>query len=117
MSSLSMSSLSCHILDTTHGLPANNVEVELHSFNQAPSQSDCIAKGVTNGDGRYRFEEVELPPASYTLKFLVADYCQQKFGSAFFPLVEIHFNVEDGQQHYHIPLLLSPYSYSTYRGS
>ncbi|MDG3085242.1 hydroxyisourate hydrolase [Vibrio hannami] len=50
-------------------------------------------------------------------RFLTKPYCEQTYGCAFFPLVEVHFHVDEEARHYHVPLLLSPYSYSTYRGS
>ncbi|MDB1124073.1 hydroxyisourate hydrolase [Vibrio algarum] len=107
-----MSSLSCHVLNTTHGVPASGIEVELCAF----SQHDCLQKGITDQDGRFRFDAITLEKGRYTLKFHTESYCQSQFGGCFFPLVEVHFIVED-ERHYHVPLLLSPYSYSTYRGS
>lgn len=108
-----MSSLSCHVLDTTKGAPAESISVELVSFNE----KQPIAEGITDSDGRARFENTELVKGDYTLRFQTKAYCKQAFGSAFFPLVEVHFNVDDESRHYHVPLLLSAYSYSTYRGS
>lgn len=108
-----MSSLSCHILDTAQGTPATGIPVELVSF----ETRDTIAKGETNEDGRVRFDDTALVCGNYTLRFLTKPYCETTYGSAFFPLVEVHFHVDDEARHYHVPLLLSPYSYSTYRGS
>ena len=107
-----MSSLSCHILNTTHGIPASGIHVELTVFEQKQSLQD----GVTDQDGRFKFDNISLEKGRYTLKFHTESYCQKQFDACFFPTVEVHFIVDE-QRHYHIPLLLSPYSYSTYRGS
>lgn len=107
-----MSSLSCHVLNTTHGLPASGIPVELSLF----SQQQSLQKGITDQDGRFRFDDITLAKGQYTLKFHTKSYCQTQFDDYFFPIVEVHFIVED-ERHYHVPLLLSPYSYSTYRGS
>ncbi|MGX9416848.1 hydroxyisourate hydrolase [Vibrio sp. WJH972] len=107
-----MSQLSCHILDTASGMPAMGVDVELLRLND----SQCLARETTNDDGRAFFDTLHLCPGQYTLRFMVAPYCTTHFGEAFFPMIDIHF-VVDGQRNYHIPLLLSPYSFSSYRGS
>ena len=107
-----MSRVSCHILDTANGVPATMVEVVLFKLND----SAPLARLNTNDDGRVSFAEVELRAGQYTLRFMVAPYCQKHFGHAFFPMIDVHFNLDD-QRNYHIPLLLSPYSYSSYRGS
>ncbi len=107
-----MNQLSCHVLDTATGVPAANIDVELYVLgNPTP-----LASATTNQDGRAKFENVTLKAESYTLRFLVKPYCLEKFGQAFFPLVDVNFTVSD-ERNYHIPLLLSPYSYSSYRGS
>ncbi len=108
-----MTSLSSHILDTVSGKPAANIEVTLYTY----PEGDCLATGNTDQDGRVRFSDTSLECRSYTLKFATQAYCQKQFGQAFFPVVEVHFTIDDPDRHYHIPLLLSPYSYSTYRGS
>lgn len=107
-----MNTLSCHILDTASGHPAANIEVELYPL----GAQDPIARMHTDDDGRARFENTTLAAGSYTLRFLVAPYCQRVFSNAFFPYVDVHFSVSD-TRHLHIPLLLSPYAYSSYRGS
>lgn len=108
-----MSSLSCHILDTNTGQPAPGIPVTLYHL----EQSTPIASGITNSDGRFIFTGTVLSSASYTLCFLTQEYCRAQFGQSFYPKVEIHFQLDDSCDHYHIPLLLSPYAYSTYRGS
>ncbi|MCA0934382.1 hydroxyisourate hydrolase [Vibrio alginolyticus] len=107
-----MKQLSCHVLDTANGRPAAGIQVQLFSL----SDQTCLAEAITDQDGRARFPEVILEKQGYTLRFLVAPYCDAQFGSAFFPLIDVNFNVYD-KGNYHIPLLLSPFSYSSYRGS
>lgn len=107
-----MNQLSCHVLDTATGQPATGITVELFILGEKSS----LASAITNSDGRVKFEQIELKEQPYTLRFLVAPYCIKQFGSAFFPFIDVNFNVIQGRN-YHIPLLLSPYSYSSYRGS
>jgi 5-hydroxyisourate hydrolase len=105
-----MSGLSTHILDTTNGRPAAGIKVSLH-------KSDvCLSSYVTNENGRITALlpiATPLEAGTYRLVFDVASY----FPKTFFPEVVIVFNVADPDVHYHVPLLLSPFGYSTYRGS
>ncbi|WGY44975.1 hydroxyisourate hydrolase [Vibrio sp. ABG19] len=115
-----MKQLSCHVLDTANGRPAAGIAVKLFTL-QSSSGNDsfhleCLAEGVTDQDGRARFGDVSLIAQNYTLRFMVAPYCQEQFGQAFFPFIDVNFTVSDERNH-HIPLLLSPFSYSSYRGS
>jgi 5-hydroxyisourate hydrolase len=107
-----MSSLSCHVLDTTNGHPAAGIPVSLYLFNG----KEKLASAVTDADGRARFDNTLPLGQDYTLRFDSEAYCQQTFGTVFFPLIEVHFRIAD-ERHYHVPILLSSYSYSTYRGS
>ncbi|WP_428242927.1 hydroxyisourate hydrolase [Gynuella sp.] len=108
-----MSSLSTHILDTTAGIPAAGVELTL----LRSEGNTVLAKGATNEDGRFSDWHLDaLPPGDYCLRFDVADYLTTKYGRSFFPHVDIHFCIDE-ERHYHVPLLISPYGYSTYRGS
>jgi 5-hydroxyisourate hydrolase len=100
-------SLSTHVLDTAHGRPAAGVAIEL----TLPDGSTQTA--ITDEDGRARLA-AETAPGEYELVFAVGDY----FGEhAFLDRVPIRFTIADAQAHYHVPLLVSPWSYSTYRGS
>jgi 5-hydroxyisourate hydrolase len=103
-----MPTLSTHVLDTARGRPAAGVPVRLHG----PS-GDVLADGVTDDDGRVGSLGAELGAGTYTLRFDVAAY--QPDG--FYPEVAVTFAVAEGERHYHVPLLLSPFGYSTYRGS
>ena len=118
--------ITCHVLDTTAGRPAADISVTLSC-----RASGAIFTAVTNSDGRiaiWQSSDVQISvesiinenskdqhgPSIWTIKFDTGAY----FGTdkTFFPEVEVTFFVRPGQ-HYHVPLLLSPYSYSTYRGS
>ena len=104
-----MATLSTHVLDTAAGRPAAGVAVRLES-----RDGDVLDQGVTDGDGRVGSLGGELGPAGYVLRFDTGAYWSP--GAGFFPEVVIVFTVAD-DRHHHVPLLLSPYGYSTYRGS
>jgi 5-hydroxyisourate hydrolase len=112
-----MSQLTTHILDTTKGRPAAGVTIVLYE----PAGDDWreIARGATNADGRI---PDLLPPdkilatGAYKLKFLTQEYFERDGTAHFYPFVEICFTVADAA-HYHVPLLLNPFGFSTYRGS
>lgn len=108
-----MSTLSCHVLDTTCGQPAAGIAVEIYRF----GESQSLAKGLTDQDGRYKFEQLDLPSDCYCLRFITEEYCLAYFQQCFFPLADVVFISDEQQAHYHIPLLLSTFSYTTYRGS
>src|SRR5258705_6484 len=102
--------ISTHVLDTSKGRPAANVKITLE-FDRGGFDVVCVGK--TDNDGRLRL--VEKPEAgTYRITFETGEYFQ---GETFFPVVAITFDVGDAAQHYHVPLLVSPYGYSTYRGS
>lgn len=105
-------SLSCHILDTTTGLPAADVQCTL----SIPSTAQTVGTLSTNSDGRIKWTEITLHPGVYQMRFHTAPYFEKAQRETFFPYVDIVFKVTDST-HYHIPLLLSNYGYSTYRGS
>lgn len=105
-----MSSLSTHVLDTALGLPAQGVPVRLY-------QDDVVlATGATNDDGRIAELAPKLELGTYRLWFDVASYAAATGQDIFFPEVSVTFTVAD-ERHYHVPLLLSPFAFSTYRGS
>jgi len=113
-----MSQLTTHILDTTLGRPAAGVAIALHE----PAGPDAwreIARGTTNADGRIPDllpPAQRLAPGVYKLKFFTREYFERMSTPHFYPIVEIYFTVAD-DAHYHVPLLLNPFGYSTYRGS
>ena len=116
-----MGRLTTHVLDTARGLPAEGIKIELFdgTGNGAP-----IAVSVTNADGRCDAALLEgdsFLTGEYQLVFHAGPYLNQSQPAAatpsFLDKIVIRFGVNDAQQHYHVPLLLSPFGYSTYRGS
>jgi len=109
-----MSSLSTHVLDSTHGRPAADVSLTL-----SDESGSALFSGVTNEDGRCPGLP-SLAPGRYKLTFAVADYFVRSGMTLpeppFLDVVTIDFGVAD-EGHYHVPLLVSPFRYSTYRGS
>ena len=113
-------SLSTHVLDAALGRPARDVHVVL--LRRAPSGWTRCADGRTDADGRLRpaddaGREVELEPCVYRLDFDTAGYFEATGQVGFYPQVSVTFEVTDPAAHHHVPLLLSPFAYSTYRGS
>jgi len=114
-----MSGITTHVLDTARGRPAAGVAVRLET-RVAGGGWQALGRGVTDEDGRLRDL---LPPAhplvegSYRLTFDVAPYFAASDVQGFYPEVSVTFDVRDPAAHYHVPLLLSPYGYTTYRGS
>ena len=108
-----MAGITTHVLDTAKGCPAQGVPVTLEI--QRGNGWESVGRGITDGDGRLRTltEAKPLERASYRITFATGAY--EKGG--FFPEVAIVFRVDDTDQSYHVPLLLSPFGYSTYRGS
>jgi 5-hydroxyisourate hydrolase len=106
--------ITTHVLDTALGKPGRGIAVELER--QDGSAWLAVGAGTTDDDGRLRTLTPPGPvtPGTYRIRFATGAYLGS---SAFFPVVEIYFHVSDGAQHYHVPLLLSPFGYSTYRGS
>jgi 5-hydroxyisourate hydrolase len=109
--------ITTHVLDTASGRPGRNVKIELERASGMGWL--VIGQGHTDDDGRLRTLTPPGPvePGTYRIRFETGAYCEANSQSCFFPVVEIQFTVVDGDQHYHVPLLLSPYGYSTYRGS
>ncbi len=113
-----MSPITTHVLDVSVGRPAEGVRATLER--QEGSGWQAIGSGVTNADGRIR----DLLPAgsplgagTYRLSFDTRAYFEKQKVAGFYPSVPIIFEVRQPQEHYHVPLLLSPFGYSTYRGS
>lgn len=113
-----MSGITTHILDTSVGRPAAGVPVTL-SVPDGAGGWQKRTRVRTDEDGRARLNEPDsLPTAGdYRLTFEVADYLAARAGEIFYPKVEVHFRLSDPAEHHHVPLLLSPFGYSTYRGS
>ena len=116
-------SLSTHVLDTMHGMPAGGMQVQLFTtFNQQPV---LVKSFALDSDGRapsgLLYDSASLQAGTYRLVFDVAGYFRAKGiklpEPPFLNHVALDFGVADVSQHYHVPLLVSPWSYSTYRGS
>lgn len=114
-----MSSITTHILDTSRGRPAPGVPVVLEVL-AAGGEWKVIGKGDTDAEGRIR----ELVPAGFTviaglyrITFDVRAYWKALSLQAFYPIIPVVFELRQPGEHYHVPLLLSPFGFSTYRGS
>lgn len=106
--------ISTHILDTTLGNPAEGVPVDLKV--KIGETWKTINESQTNLDGRIAFE-CPFEKGTYQLHFKVEDYFAKTNTAHFFENVQITFNIQDTSRKYHVPILLNPYGYSTYRGS
>ena len=113
-----MSAITTHILNISRGRPAAGVTVILEA--RRGDEFFELARGATDDDGRCRslLPEGQRPePGIYRLRFETGAYFAARSEAHFYPFVELAFKVEASDEHYHVPLLLSPYGYSTYRGS
>ena len=109
-----MSTLSTHVLDTGLGKPAQGIPVTLER------DGVVLGSGVTDADGRVRdliAKDPPLPGGTYRLIFSVAQYFAQSARESFWSEIVVQVTLAPGSGHYHVPLLLSPFGYSTYRGS
>ncbi|MDF8262863.1 hydroxyisourate hydrolase [Luteipulveratus flavus] len=109
-----MSSLSTHVLDAVHGAPAAGVPVVLYAQRDGAWQTS--GSGTTDADGRIAELAGDLSQGTYRVVFETATYFVASGTTAFYPEVVVTFVVEE-ERHVHVPLLLSPFAYSTYRGS
>jgi 5-hydroxyisourate hydrolase len=118
--------LTTHMLDTARGLPAAGVALELFRLHGdgAEERRERVTRSMTNADGRTDrplLQGIDLRPGRYELVFLVGDYFRRAIPDLpdppFLDRVPVRFGIADAELHYHVPLLVSPWSYSTYRGS
>lgn len=112
-------SITTHVLDTSLGRPAQGVEVLLER-QSADGSWAAAGWGSTDADGRIRAliaSASTLQAGTYRLTFHTAAYFAGRSVTTFYPRVVVEFHVSDAGAHYHVPLLVSPYGYSTYRGS
>lgn len=115
--------LTTHVLDTAQGCPAVNISLELWAVDRQSGQKTLLKAMRTNSDGRTDtplLADGEMQSGVYELVFEVGDYFAQQSvreTPPFLDRVPIQFGIADPNVHYHVPLLTSPWSYSTYRGS
>lgn len=105
-----MTTCSTHVLDAAQGRPAAGIAVELQR------DGSVVESALTDGDGRIKFAE-PVAAGFYQLSFATGPWFASSGRATFFPSVQLVFEVHSDQPHYHVALLLSPFSYTTYRGS
>ncbi len=114
---LKVSQITTHVLDTAIGLPGKDISIRMQAMKNGTWQT--IAQGITNADGRIPDllpQDRILKPDTYKMVFDTGSYFRKQNLKTFYPAVEIIFNTFD-EAHYHVPLLVNPFGYSTYRGS
>jgi 5-hydroxyisourate hydrolase len=113
--------LTTHILDTARGCPASGITIELWAVYSLPNRSTLLKSVTTNADGRaLLLSDGDLKIGTYELVFAIGNYFSEFYEPDHVPFLDrvpIRFGVANPDSHYHIPLLASPWSYSTYRGS
>ncbi len=108
-------SISTHVLDTMRGTPAAGLAVKLHRREPDGDWKE-MGEATTDSDGRVReMTDEALEPGDYRLEFDTRQYFERSGLNAFYPAVSVEFTYDEG--HLHVPLLLSPYGYTTYRGT
>jgi 5-hydroxyisourate hydrolase len=111
-----MTKITTHVLDISLGKPAAQVTIILESIGE---HKTALAEAQTNADGRVApsLYEGNLAPGLYVIKFSLAAYFARSQRTSIYPFVTVHFMLDNPHQHFHLPLLISPAGYSTYRGS
>nr|WP_296773605.1 hydroxyisourate hydrolase [Rhodococcus sp. (in: high G+C Gram-positive bacteria)] len=110
--------VSTHVLDASNGAPAQGVSVTLHEYGPGAEAGSALASGITDVQGRVSdLGPVSLPAGRYRLTFDTGRYFAERDVETFYPAVDIVFEILAGATHYHVPLLLSPFAFTTYRGS
>ena len=111
---MSVGTLTTHVLDTSRGMPAVGLFVQLRSA----ASPAVLGEGLTDSDGRIGDLGPErLDAGDYALRFDTGGYFAQNGVKGFYPEVVVSFTITDPDEHYHVPLLLNPFGYATYRGS
>jgi 5-hydroxyisourate hydrolase len=112
-----MSQITTHVLDTSRGCPGAGIRVELHR--KSGEGWKLVGEGHTDANGRCGslIGEEKAEPGTYRLVFHAAEYFQEQNAKTFYSEIPVIFEVGDSGQHYHVPLLISPFGYSTYRGT
>ena len=115
-----MSAITTHVLDTARGRPAAGVPVRLEQRDGLRDEWTLVGRGETDADGRLRTlmpSDVRLGIGQYRLTFDTRTYFAGQSVPTLYPIVVIVFETTPGEAHYHVPLLLGPFGYTTYRGS
>ncbi|XP_036440779.1 5-hydroxyisourate hydrolase isoform X2 [Colossoma macropomum] len=114
-----LSPLTTHVLNTGRGIPAANMNLSLYLLDATSSSWNLLRTGATNDDGRSPglISKEAFIPGVYKMRFETGQYWEALGETCFYPYVEIVFTITDASQKFHVPLLLSRFSYSTYRGS
>lgn len=112
-----MSAITTHVLDTSRGRPAANLKIELHK--KSGQDWKPVGAGITDETGRCNalLKDAPLTAGTYRLTFHAGIYFKSQQIESFYSDIPIIFEVRDARTHHHVPLLLSPFGYSTYRGS
>jgi 5-hydroxyisourate hydrolase len=110
--------LSSHILDLSKGTPVSGVTIKLEQYNEKNKTWSFVEEKQTDTNGRIAdFLNTQKPNIGiYKLTYFTADYFKKNGVESFYPFIEVVFQIKD-QNHYHVPITLSPYGYSTYRGN
>jgi 5-hydroxyisourate hydrolase len=116
--------LTTHVLDTMHGCPAAHVQIQIWRIASSNGQRELLKTVYTGSDGRGEsplLQDLELQPGSYELVFAIGAYFAAQGVDLpeppFLDVVPIRFGIAHAGEHYHVPLLVSPWAYSTYKGS
>jgi 5-hydroxyisourate hydrolase len=112
-----MSGISTHVLDTSRGRPAADLKIELHK--KSGKEWESVGTGRTDANGRCNelLGAKELERGTYRLVFHAGAYFRTQQSASFYSEIPVVFEVREPNAHYHVPLLVSPFGYSTYRGS
>ncbi|KAI9273614.1 hydroxyisourate hydrolase [Sporodiniella umbellata] len=118
MSPTHQSPITCHVLIASLGLPGQEIDVKIEKENS--NEFSILSRCKTNSDGRCPNllpHDYKVEKGIYRVTFETKKYFERLNQECFYPYVQIVFELKEPKQHYHIPLLISPYSYTTYRGS
>lgn len=119
MAAAESSPLTTHVLNTGDGVPASRMALSLHRLDSKLMVWNLLSVGTTNQDGRCPglISRRDFSPGMYKLRFETGSYWETLGQTSFYPYVEVVFSISDPAQSFHLPLLMSRFSFSTYRGS
>ncbi|XP_023646181.1 5-hydroxyisourate hydrolase [Paramormyrops kingsleyae] len=113
------SPLTTHVLNTAEGVPGSHMALSLHRLDTGLAVWSLLSMGITNDDGRCTglITREAFTPGMYKMRFETGEYWEHRGQKCFYPYVEVVFTITDSTKKFHVPLLLSCFSYTTYRGS